>query len=194
MLVREAAQNNTFFLLSSWLGIVLFCKCKNKPRLRGSPPMGPWRSQGRGFPSCFHLCLWSHIIYNQTMLPLGMSPSEAQKVSSSPCPSLTSTGLSRAAPGAAQRLPALANAPLKSSPLVATLLRPAALPSPKYPVTACGLATSSWRTLTCLFTHLHFARGRQTSLCPGFGTQLRQAEETATQGIWGCLSCTPHGS
>lgn len=128
------------------------------------------------------------------MLPLGMSASEAQKVFSSPCPSLSPTGLSLAGPRPAQRCPAPTNTPLKSSPSAATLLWPAALLSPKEPVTACGSATSSWRTLSRLFTRLHFTRGTQTSLCPGFNVQLRQAEATATQRIWGCLSCTPCGS
>lgn len=190
MLVREAAQNNTDFLLPSWLGIVLFyfVSVGTSPG-SGSPPRGPWRSQGKGFPGCFHLCLWSYIVCNQTMLPLGTSASEAQKVSSSPYPSLTPMGLSQAAPGPAQRCPALANAPGTSSPPVVMWLWPAALPSPKQP----GSATSSRGHLR-LFTHLPFARGVQMSLRPGFSRQLRQAEATATQRIWGCLSCAPRGS
>lgn len=191
MLVREAAQNNTDLPLPSWLGIVLsyFVSARTSPG-SGSPPRGPWRSQGKGFPGCFHLCLWSYIVCNQTMLPLGASASEAQKVSSSPYPSLTPMGLPQAAPGPAQHCPAPANAPLKSSPPVVIWLWPAALPSPKQP----GSATSSQRTLLRLFTHLHFAKGMQMSLCPGFSMQLRQAEATATQRIWACLSYAPRGS
>lgn len=80
MLVREAAQNNTDLLLPSWLGIVLFyfVSARTSPG-SGSPPRGPWRSQGKGFPGCFHLCLWSYTVCIQTMLLLGASASEAQK-------------------------------------------------------------------------------------------------------------------
>lgn len=157
MLVRGVAQSNTDFLLSSWSGFALFyfISIRTSP---GSERALLWALAGlrkRGFPTCFSLCLGSHLIFNQTMLLLGMSATEPLKFSCSSCPSLSPTGLPRTAPGLGQCHAVRADAPRKRSPSVATWHQPAAPSSPKQP----GWATSSWRTLLCLFTPSYFARG-----------------------------------
>lgn len=190
-MLREAAQNSTDFLLFSWLGIVLFYFVSVRPSAGSEEPSyGTLEVSGKGFPRLLSfMALKLHNMQPGHASPWDVSLCSPESVLRS-MSLINSQGIILGCPGPAQRHPALANTPLKSSPSVATWLRPAALPSPKQP----GSATSSWKTLSRLFTHLHFARDIQMSLRPGFSVQLRQAEATATQRIWGCLSCTPHGS
>lgn len=66
-----------------------------------NPPTGLWQSQRKNFPSCFRLCLLSHMVCNQ-LSDHGMLAPEDQKALSSQCPSSIPTGLPQTVPGPTQ--------------------------------------------------------------------------------------------